>query len=325
MDALDEAQFEAAADDFDAAVFASGGIDPFCSSTDWILPAHRGLIPGREVVCARNSSRWCLFARRTLEDGMRLLEPLEASWALASPFIGVDDPAAGQDMVAWLAGVPDWDVAVIAGLYQGSPALEHIARTLTSRFQVRVADSTPRYIVSLANGVDAYLAGRSRNFRRTLVKAEARARRAGVVIEPDHAGTGADGERVFERLLAVERRSWKGQAEVGIDQGRMREFYRLMSRRLAAGGRHRCWFATLDGLDIGYVLGAVRGSHYRGLQFSYDRRFGKLSLGNALQVVQMRALHGEGVTHYDLGSEAHYKERWADRVDASPLLFAFRN
>jgi CelD/BcsL family acetyltransferase involved in cellulose biosynthesis len=255
---------------------------------------------------------------------MRLWEPLEASWALASPFIGVEDAAGARDMVSWLTAQEQWDVLIAAGLLHGSRVLDLIGVELSARFALRIADITPRYVIDLGTGVDTFLGRRSSNFRRGLRKARARCERAGVELVAAHATTGAEGLSTFERILEVERRSWKSRAGAGIDQGRMGDFYRLMSERLGAGSRHRCWFARLDGQDIGYVLGAVRGSHYRGLQFSYDHDHAQLSLGNVMQIEQMHHLVAEGVTHYDLGSEAHYKQRWADRIETSPVLLAFR-
>ncbi|MBT8494011.1 MAG: GNAT family N-acetyltransferase [Deltaproteobacteria bacterium] len=325
MERLSDEQFHSALGAIDARALASEGIDRFCSTSDWTLPAHEALMPPRELVVARDHDRYFVGAARTLDDGMRLWEPLEASWALASPFLGLSEPKHAVAVVDWLAGQSGWDVLIASGLLQGSWLLQQVGSQLAARFSLRIADMTPRYVVDLGPGVEAFLARRSRNFRRSLTKARARCLREGVSFESAHARSGPEGLEVFERLLAVERKSWKSREGAGIDQGRMGEFYRAMSERLGAAGRHRCWFARHGDDDIGYVLGAVRGECYRGLQFSYDDEHARLSLGNVMQLEQMHHLFAEGVTHYDLGSEAHYKQRWADRIEASPVLLAFRS
>jgi CelD/BcsL family acetyltransferase involved in cellulose biosynthesis len=63
---------------------------------------------------------------------------------------------------------------------------------------------------------------------------------------------------------------------------------------------------------VGYILGAVRGGTYRGLQLSFDEDQAGRSLGNLLQLHQMESLVEEGVTTYDLGMDMEYKRRWAD-------------
>jgi len=324
MDALSEEDFEARMADFDRAVDRSEDIDRFCSSTDWVWPAHRELMPARHFVGATDGELWIVGAIRELDDGLRVFEPLEASWALASPFVGIDRADKARRVADWLlARRHDWDVLLVAGLFERSRVLGWLAGALQSRLHLRVGEPTPRYVVDLEGGVEAYLARRSSNFRRSLRKAERRARAAGITFEAAHAHSPADADAVFERILGVERRSWKGREGVGIDDGRMSSFYRAMGRRIAAQGRHRCWFARTGDGDVGYVLGGLRGTHYRGLQFSYVDELGELSLGNLMQVWQMRALVAEGVATYDLGSEAVYKQRWADRVLASPVIFAF--
>lgn len=325
MERIDEQDLDAQSSQFDLLVDVSPGIDRFCSSTDWILPAHHALMPPREFFSFRGERLWYAGAIRTLEGGLRLLEPLEASWALACPFVGLHSASQARALVAWLRSVTDeWDVTLVAGLLEGEKPLRWVAGLLQDHFRLRVGDPTPRYVADLRDGVDAYLARRSRNFRRAARRTSKRAREEGIELVPAHAASIQQADGVYERILAVEERSWKGRAHVGINIGGMGEFYRQMGRRLAAHDGHRCWFAVRDGADVGYVLGGVRGTHYRGLQFSYDEEVGDSSIGNFMQLEQMVALHREGIESYDLGSEADYKRRWADQRVCSPVIFAFR-
>jgi CelD/BcsL family acetyltransferase involved in cellulose biosynthesis len=96
-----------------------------------------------------------------------------------------------------------------------------------------------------------------------------------------------------------------------------------MLPRLAARGALRLMFARHEGRDVAYILGAVAGDTYRGLQFSFDDAYRDDSLGNLAQYHQIAALCDEGVTRYDLGSGFPYKRRWAESGMVTMTLWAF--
>ena len=99
-----------------------------------------------------------------------------------------------------------------------------------------------------------------------------------------------------------------------------------MVRRLAAAGRLRALVATAGGRDVAYVLGAVFGDTYRGLQFSFDAEHRALGLGNLAQLAQVRLLaeREPAVVQYDLGTGGDYKAAWAEAVMDSVILIAAR-
>ena len=93
-----------------------------------------------------------------------------------------------------------------------------------------------------------------------------------------------DADAIFDRVLAVEARSWKGRIGEGFDREPGCHFYRDVVRRLAADNALRVRFLHRDGIDYGFVFGGVVHGAYRGLQLSFDADFKKLSLGNFLQM-----------------------------------------
>jgi CelD/BcsL family acetyltransferase involved in cellulose biosynthesis len=177
--------------------------------------------------------------------------------------------------------------------------------------------------VDLSQGIDGYLARRSRNFRRSIDRAMAAVRRAGLVLETV-TGAPADATSLFERLMSVERRSWKGQDGVGLALPEMEAFYRRMVARLCRRGGLVLTFARNDERDVGYILGALFDGSYRGLQFSYDDDLAAIGLGNALQRHTMEAVASTGITFYDLGAEVDYKYRWCDHVSETVTLVVRR-
>lgn len=327
MEPLDLAAFDAAADDFDAAVLRSRGIDHFCSSSAWILPAHHALMPPREPWLRRGEQGWVALAHRT-EGHVRYLQPLEAMWGLASPLLGAGDDVEVRDLVAEFAAAcfadPSWNLLLLSGVTSGTPLYQALVDRLGRRCRLGLGPITQRYVAALDGGLDGFLRRRSANFRHALGKAVRRAAGLGILFEPLEIREAEAAAAAYERLLEIERCSWKGQEGVGIDEGAMCEFYRLMLPRLARRGALRLLFARHEERDVGYILGGVLGRTYRGLQFSFDASYARYSLGNVLQYHQIAALCEEGVMHYDLGAEVEYKRRWAEPGLETVMLVAAR-
>lgn len=322
MEELTLAQFTEQADRFDRIVRDTPDIDRFCSASDWILPASASLMRQRLPWLFRGGSGYAALMRGQHARGWRYAEPLEAMWGLASPLVGPDPRAIAAEFAELCrARADEWDVLMLSGVPTGSALQAALGRGLSTHFEVGIGPRMTRNVASLDGGLDGYLSRRSRNTRRALRKAGKAAARAGVRFERGHAG---DVDGVFARIMAVEARSWKGLDHVGIDRGGMRDFYRRMIARLAARDAARVVFAVDGERDVGYVFGGVLGDTYRGLQFSYDHGYHRLSLGNLLQLEQIAELCREGFAWYDLGMGMQYKERWAEHVRESLALLVVK-
>ena len=306
---------------YDEAVLATPAIDHFCSSSLWTLPAIQHFSPASRPFIVRSQNTYLTLARTRYNDGTRLVHPLEAMWALASPLAGAHPEELVELLASSLTDDDSWDIALVSGIGGGSELWQKLVPVLSRRFSLSRGPATRRYIAGLASGVDGFLANRSTGFRKNLRKAEKRARGAGLLFEIANHCEASEVDPSFDRLLAIERKSWKGQRGVGIDGDPMGSFYREMNRRLVERGARRLLFATLDGADVAYIFGGLFGDTYRGLQFSFDHRYADLSLGNLSQLEQIRHLCNEGVPNYDLGTEVRYKKHWGDRVFTTSSFF----
>jgi hypothetical protein len=316
---IDELAADSAA--YDGLVARAHYLDAFCSSSDWVLPAHTALMPPREPWLFRGEGGFVAMATGTHARGFRYAEPLEAAWGLACPVVGV-----GARAFAKLCAVEsESDVLLIGGVLDGSPFAAEIARELGRRFALQRGTTTTRHVASLAGGVDGFLSRRSRSLRRGVRRAVGRVADAGIRFETAPSAAVAAVPALYARVLDVEARTWKGIAGVGIAEGGMRPFYASMAERLAARGALRLTFARRDDRDVGYILGGVFGDGYRGLQFGYDAELRHLGLGHACQFHQIEALCREGVQTYDLGTTGgDYKRRWAETEIASSFVLAVR-
>jgi CelD/BcsL family acetyltransferase involved in cellulose biosynthesis len=325
MDALTVAELDAESDAFDRRVLESRAIDRFCSSLDWSLPAARaftGLDRGaREPWVRRGRAGYAAFLRG-VERGIVVLEPFEAMWALGCPLVGADERALAAEFAAELAHdrAAQGAVVVVTGLERPSARFDAVARALKQSYTLRLGPPSRRFVASLEGGTAGFLARRSANLRRGLKRAEKRAAERGVEFERADV---RDPAAAFERLLAVERASWKGTTGVGIEASDMVDFYRLMVPRLHRRGALELGFARAGGRDVAYILGGLLGDTYRGLQFSYAEGFEDCALGNLCQWRTVEYLCARGIARYDLGAEVEYKRRWGEIVHETVSIIAF--
>lgn len=215
-----------------------------------------------------------------------------------------------------------WDMLLISGLPRDGLCFHQVAGALAQRGRAFVGPTTTRRVAALEGGLEAYLGRRTAKFRKNLRRTERLVARSGMHFEWwDRPLTAEEGRQLFERVLAVEARGWKGDAGVGIDHGDMRAFYRALMALQGPEGAIRLGFARADGGDQAYILGGVFQGTYRGYQFSFAKEFEALGLGNWMQLRAIERLCAESIDYYDLGSDMVYKQAWADYpLDTTALL-----
>ncbi len=311
------------ADDFDREIAVTPAIDRFCSSSAWILAAAAALMPARAPFSFRGEHGYLAAARGVHPAGFPYIEPIELAWGLASPLVGRDPQALAEEVVPVLAARRDWQLAILAGMTADGPQRIALERALPGHWERRRGQPTTRHVASLDGGIDGFLSRRSRDLRKSLRRSLRAAVDQHVTFESVRVGP--DGApALYERIQIVEATSWKAREGVGISTGSMRAFYGHMLPRLCQLGQQRTLFARRDDRDIGYILGAVAGDEYRGLQFSYDDDHADLGLGGLLQYHQILELCVEGIARYDLGTEMDYKRRWAEDVMETEMLVLVR-
>jgi CelD/BcsL family acetyltransferase involved in cellulose biosynthesis len=308
---LEELEADAAA--FDRSVAATAGIDPFCSRTEWILPFHRAFLAERELHLYREGDAFLALAAREHPAAGVFLEPLENMWCFACPLVGPESPGLLREVASRVeAATGRRPPMVLAGIPLRGTLARALIDSLDVRYALRVVDVTLRFVAALEGGFESWLGRRSASFRRNLRSAVRMAEREAVTFEALDVPDARHAAPLYDRILAIEEKSWKSAAGVGVDEGNMLAFYRDMVPRLAARGGLRVVIARQDEEDVGYVYGSVVADHFRGLQMSSDHRLRRLSLGNLLQRAMIERLCAEGIGSYDLGSQSDYKRRWAE-------------
>lgn len=310
-------EFEKDASAFDATMAQTPEVDLFCSSTPWVLSAHEAFTQQFETWITRYDAGYVALVKSWHERLGRFRQPLEASWCLASPFASSNPRAlVEQFSVTCERESDEWDLLFLSGLVRNQQFYNALIDCFGGRYFIGVGPPVSRFVASLDGGYEAFLSRRSSKFRANLRRTWRKGEEEGVTYEYlrafDPEQGNASWREVYERILAIERRSWKGKSGTGIIDDPMREFYRRMLPRLAAKGQLRVLFVKQAAEDIAFVFGGLTARSYRGLQLSYDEDFKAFSPGNLAQIAIIQELCAEGIEAYDLGSELEYKSNWAE-------------
>jgi hypothetical protein len=315
MRRLDIQEFRDRLDQFDREVARTPDVDRFCSASCWVIPAFDALSPDHDLWVweASKTEGFVALCKGSHPRVGRYLQPLEASWGLASPIIGADVEGVTREFVNEARRMTDkWDILFLTGISEDSRQFEELVRGFQSDHFMGVGPSMGRQYAGLEGGVEGFLSRRSSKFRANIRRALRDAEDAGIKFQYLSEFDEAECERVFDRIIRVERESWKGRQGVGIAAGRMYDFYKRMLPCLAEKGALRVIFATLDDTDIAYCFGGLFQDTYRGLQMSYHQSYGDHSPGNLVQIEMIRNLHDEGIGVYDMGQSMDYKSSWTD-------------
>ncbi|HJA79162.1 GNAT family N-acetyltransferase [uncultured Desulfovibrio sp.] len=292
--------------------------DPFCSGPVWQLSFHAALTPLCRPHVHADGDSLLAFAEQPLPSGRLALAPLESYWFFGSPLLGAHAPELLAD---WLAAqarrLSYMPRLVISGIRPDGRRAAGLVRRFDSHFQLLRIAGGLQSAASLRGGLDGFLSRRSANHRQKLAKAARRARQADIVFERHVPRDAGEADALYARMLAVESASWKGLGACGMTEMPARRLYAVLLRNLAQHGMARIILARHEERDIGFIFGGTTGTVYRGQQFSYHNAWKRWSIGNLLQVEQVRWLCEEGVTRYDMGpldSEAmRYKAHWTER------------
>ena len=289
-------------------------IDPFCARTEWQLSFHEAMEPERNLIVRETPGSMLALAEYNWPDHGLVYGPLENHWFFGSPLIGPDAIELLEELSWELIepfGTPHPSY-IISGLAPDSPVLKQLALKLNSRFDFLKARSEILCSASLEGGIDGFLSRRSAKHRRNIGKQHRKATREGVTFERQAPTDSIQAALVYARMIAVEEASWKGIGDCGMATDTSSRYYDCMIQRLARYGGARVMFARHGDEDIGFIFGGLVDSVYRGQQFSYAEDWRPYSIGNLLQLEQIKWLCDENAERYDMGPMMEYKEHWTE-------------
>jgi CelD/BcsL family acetyltransferase involved in cellulose biosynthesis len=205
----------------------------------------------------------------------------------------------------YLARLP-WHAIRLHPLGADSPFLELTALEASHRgLAVRRRRVLENAVIDTGGGWERFFKSLTGDFRRTLRRRGEYFSTLGDAVFERIDGMETAG--MFERLMAVERRSWKWRKGVSLNSAAYGDFYVSFARAAAARGWLRTWVLSLKGEDVAYELCVCFDGELHCLKKSYDARYADAFPGGLLERHIYEAAFSEGLRriHTLWGDEAH--------------------
>ncbi|MDR2744215.1 MAG: GNAT family N-acetyltransferase [Desulfovibrio sp.] len=295
-------------------------VDPFCCSPAWQLSFHDAFSPNRRLFIEESTDSALIFAEKIFARGEIFLTPIEPHWFFGCPLLGSHSVAMLSAAMEWLSKqyAPLFPKIVISGIRPKGQLYRRLLFTLGEHFDFHLYSTGVQCAASLAGGMEGFLSRRSANHRQKLKKKSRWASNEGIYFERYIPSSASEAKAIYSRMITVELSSWKGIGHCGMAEPPSRQFYDCMLRRLSASRQARIIFARHEDRDIGFIFGGKAGNIYRGQQFSYADNWKAFSIGNLMQIEQIRWLCEEGAKRYDMGPlvglRMGYKTHWTEKT-----------
>lgn len=231
--------------------------------------------------------------------------------AIVSALLALDEP---------------WDVFRMSKLLDGHPFLHHVGSCLANRRTTRqIRTGHGSYFLALPSTYEEYLAKRGSKFRNHLKRSEKKIASHGTAEVLDGSKP-SDVANSYERLLQIERASWKHAHGTSISAvKRQSRFYHDLCEGAARRGRLHLQFLTIGGNPVAYNLGYLANGRYSYLKTSYDEQYKPLGVATYLRARLIESLIGSGVTEVDFPAEPYEWERqWTETVRWHKVLSVYR-
>ncbi len=276
--------------------------DPFCSGPQWQLSCQETFAPWRRIYLKSAANSLLALSEMRDDQGNGILMPLDSDWLFGTTLLGPESPDLLGEALAELR--QQYNPCLLAVYLSGmeeNAGFAAFARRFRKNCLFHLHNESVQCMASLAGGLDGFFSRRSAHHRAKIRRAWRKARSEGMVFERFNPENPALALQLYQRMLAVEERSWKGLSHCGMTEPAPRQFYANLLRRTSQTGMARVIIASRDGRDIGFIFGSVGGATYRGQQFE-----------------MIEWLCEEGLERYDLGPCSgpgmQYKCHWIDHV-----------
>ncbi|NBV86540.1 MAG: GNAT family N-acetyltransferase, partial [Verrucomicrobia bacterium] len=207
-----------------------------CSRSEWIFAFHEAFTPQKKLFLRQNDTSVLTLAAWVHPVIGLLLEPVEAHWFFSASLMGPESAALLEDLLQEPELRGRKPHIAISGLQEGGELWNNLLQLLDFGHEVGALEPILFRSASLAGGAEGFLSRRSAKFRKNLRQAVQRAKEYGITMERCHARTDEEADHAFDRMLAVEARSWKGLENCGMGEEPYRTFYRLVYKRMCRTG-----------------------------------------------------------------------------------------
>jgi CelD/BcsL family acetyltransferase involved in cellulose biosynthesis len=272
-----------------------------------------------------------LVARRMPVFGcpVTLLSPLDENQGTHSDLLAseIDGDVSRAFFASLMQLNVRWDIFRMSRLLEGHALLQHADAglgPLPAAQHIRRGD--PSYFLDLPSTYAQYLSLRSPKFRNHLKRTERKVREL-ADVEIVECSTRADVAAAYERMMHIERVSWKQAHGTAISAvARQTGFYRDLCEGAATAGRLHLQFLTVGGTAVAYNLGYVLSDCYFYLKTSYDERYKAMGVATYLRARLVETLISRGTRALDFPAEPYEWERqWTATVRWHKVLTIYRH
>lgn len=203
-----------------------------------------------------------------------------------------------------------WDYMRLHPIPAESQSLQSI-RSLAGKYGLPISQRPVIFsaCINQVSGWKERFATHHGRFRKTLRNQVNRLERThSVRVEVLH--TDPD-QTLFERMLMIERASWKGRAGLHLESKKYRNFYRALFKQLSDRGWLRLGMLALDGKDVAYDFAVEFAGKVEILKGSYKNEFRNCSPGNVLMLKELEYYTLSGADQVNLlWGDLPYKLKW---------------
>jgi dTDP-4-amino-4,6-dideoxygalactose transaminase/CelD/BcsL family acetyltransferase involved in cellulose biosynthesis len=204
----------------------------------------------------------------------------------------------------------DWDVADLP-LLRESSAIALVAGAESCGLRPAFRGVVRQRFIRLDRPWEAIEADFSRSLRTNLRRRRRLLEQSGTLRM--HLQTTSDGlQDLLTQCFEVEASGWKGTARTAIREDDLTErFYRGLASRLAHRNRLRLFCLLLDDVVVAFEFCVASGGALGCLKIGYDQALHRLSPGNVLREMLLRAADRMAFQRYDfLGVDTAWKAEW---------------
>lgn len=327
--------FDAIADEYRALLASADVHSPFVSHR-WLAAwwhAHERIAGRLRVVLVRGAGGRLLAAvplqlqRGTFGKlGVNQLGLLGGGWG------PVELPAVRGESAPWLNPLLDWmfgsagrrwDLFRFGPIEPRAAHVDALGDALTRRGVRFRASEHPAPYLPLASSWEAFLSGRSRNFRRTIKRKYQALEEAGGA-EVRHT-TEPTPDQLRESVYDVSTRSWQGARGLAVASSESgRAFYDAV-----ASGRGELILELstvhMTGRCVAYLLAVRYGRVVHAFDTGFDPAFAEQSPGLVVHFRLLESLCDGSADELDFGYDHGYKERFEPLQRTSRELLVFRS
>jgi CelD/BcsL family acetyltransferase involved in cellulose biosynthesis len=183
-------------------------------------------------------------------------------------------------------------------------------------------------IIPIQGDWEAFLAGRSKAFRKTIRRRLGRIEESPQPVRVVRLTRRQEILDALPAVFAISSHSWKAkEGQALTDQPHAREFYRLLSQRLGELGQVDLWMVYIGDEPAAFEYHLRFAGISYPIRADFDERFGHLSPGAHLEYEILRQLHQDPahqVHEYNTCADGYaYERKWTDLIRAQGRVWLF--